>query len=382
MHIDRDRLVRTLADLVRIPSVNPTFSDGSTNEAAIAEHVAELLAAIGMDVERVEPEPGRRSIVATLRGSGGGRSLILYAHLDTVGPGDMAQPFEPRVEDGRMYGRGTLDMKCGLAACVEAVRTLAAGGPLRGDVIVVGVADEEDASIGMEAVRATTRADAAIVTEPTDLQLCLAHKGFCWIEVVVHGRAAHGSSFEEGIDANLRMGRVLARLETLERELRARTPHPLTGPPSLHAGMLHGGSGPSIYAAECRLQIERRLVPGETAAQAVAEVEAVVAALRAEDPTFQATVRQLLTRGPLTVDADADVVRVVSEAAAHVLGAPPPRFGAGGWMDSALLAEAGVDTVIFGPAGAGAHADVEWVDLDSVAAVAQVLVLASRELCA
>jgi acetylornithine deacetylase len=243
------------------------------------------------------------------------------------------------------------------------------------------VADEEMASLGMEDVLKRHRPHSAIVTEPTALALCTAHKGFSWIAVETIGRAAHGSRFDEGIDANLRMGRFLAELEKLERDLRHRPPHPLVGPPSLHAGVLRGGTAPSVYAARCRLDVERRRIPGETDGQALAELQAIADRLAAADPTFRAELTPGLARDPFEVPGDAAIVQAVERAAAEVLGRTPERVGQGGWMDSALLAGAGVETVVIGADGAGAHADEEWVDLDSVAKLAEILVRAAVEHC-
>ncbi|MGH7542524.1 MAG: M20/M25/M40 family metallo-hydrolase, partial [Gemmatimonadota bacterium] len=309
-------------------------------------------------------------------------SLMLYAHLDTVGIEGMEDPFEPAIREGRLYGRGAYDMKGGLAACLAAARALAEEGPsLAGDVVVAAVADEEVASLGMADALTAVVPDAAIVTEPTELEICLAHKGFAWIEVTTHGRAAHGSRFEEGIDANLRMGRFLTRLEGLERELRASTPHPLVGPPSLHAALLEGGTGPSTYAERCRLTIERRTVPGETAESALAGIRALLDRLHEEDPSFEAEAVTTLARGPFETDARSPIARALEEAANAVLGTRPPLVGRPYWMDAALLGAAGVDTVVMGPAGAGAHAAEEWVDLASVAKLAEILVRAAIEYC-
>jgi acetylornithine deacetylase len=303
--------------------------------------------------------------------------------MDTVGIGGMPEPFSGEVRDGRMYGRGTYDMKGGLAACIAAARAIAASGtPLAGDLHVLGVADEEVASLGLLDVLKTFRPDAAIVTEPTELDLSLAHKGFLWIEVETEGRAAHGSRFDLGIDANLRMGRFLAKLDGLERELRERPGHPLVGPPSLHAGTLHGGTAPSIYAASCRLEIERRTVPGETEAGCLAELQALADELAAADPTFRARIRPTLTRPAFEVAADAPIVQTVTTAATHVLGKAPAALGHTFWMDASLLAEAGVETVVLGAHGTGAHADEEWVDLGSVVQLSEILARTAAAWCA
>jgi acetylornithine deacetylase len=382
MHIDTEHLTATLARMVRIDSINPFFNDGKGDERAIAAFVAEELRGLGMRVETYEPEPHRMSVVGTLPGKGDGRSLMLYGHMDTVGVAGMAEPFSGAVRDGRMYGRGTYDMKGGLAACLAAAKAVAESGErLSGDLLVCGVADEEVASLGMIDVLTRVKPDAAVVTEATELDVCLAHKGFCWIEVETIGRAAHGSRVDEGIDANLRMGRFLSRLEALEQELRRRPAHPLAGPPSLHAGVLRGGSAPSVYAAQCHLEVERRTVPGETEAGCVAELQAIVDRLAEADPTFQARVRPFLTREAFEVAADAPVVQAVTAAATEVRGRRPAQMGHSFWMDAAILAAAGVETVVIGPAGAGAHADVEWVDMDSVHRLAEILARTAVSVC-
>ena len=382
MKIDRDFLVRTLADLVRINSVNPTLVEGGAGESEIATYVAESLARAGLEVRRIEPEPGRPSVVGILRGRRAGRSLMLNAHYDTVGVDGMAGPFSAAIRDGKLYGRGAYDMKGSLAACMAAAKALAASQALEaGSLVVAAVADEEYGSLGTAAVIREVKTDAAIVTEPTALNVCLAHKGYLWIEVATEGRAAHGSRFQEGIDANMRMGRFLAELDQLERELRGRPGHRLVGPPSLHAPMIAGGTGLSTYAASCKLQIERRTVPGETEAQAVAEIHRIADRLASVDPTFRATVRCFFGREPFEVAADAAIVRTVDRAAESVLGRKPAHFGDTPWMDAALLQAAGTETVVIGPRGAGAHAAAEWVDVESVAQLAEILVRAALDYC-
>jgi acetylornithine deacetylase len=381
--IDRDFALATLQGLVRINSINPSLVPGSPGEAEIAGFIGDTLRAMGAAVSRHTPEPGRTSVVGVLPGTGGGRALMLNAHVDTVGVAGMDEPFAGALRDGRVYGRGAYDMKGSLAACLTALKALAeAGQHLRGDVLVAAVADEEYASLGTADLIGCYAVDGAIVTEPTELDLCLAHKGFVWVEVETRGRAAHGSRFDLGVDANLRMGRYLARLEGLERALRARPPHPLVGPPSLHAALLSGGSGLSTYAERCRLQIERRTIPGESEAQVAGELQALADALAAEDPSFIVSVRPFFVREPFEVAPSAAIVSAVDAAAQAVLGRAPRRLGQTPWMDSALLAAAGVETVVIGPAGAGAHAAVEWVDFESVVQLAEILVKAAEAYCA
>jgi len=380
--INRDYLIRTLVDLVRINSINPTLVPGGAGESEIAGYVAESLARMGLEVRTIEPEPGRPSIVGELRGERPGRSLMLNAHYDTVGIEGMPEPFSAAIRDGRLYGRGAYDMKGSLAALMAAAKALAESGAMvAGSLVVAAVADEEYGSLGTAAVIRELHTDAAIVTEPTALKVCLAHKGYLWIEVETAGRAAHGSRFQDGIDANMRMGRFLVELDRLERHLRMRPLHALVGPPSLHAAMMSGGTGLSTYAASCKLQIERRTVPGETEAQAVREIQEIADKLAADDPTFHATVRCFFAREPFEVGPPARIVQVVDRATEQVLGRNPAHFGDTPWMDAALLAAAGTETVVIGPAGAGAHAVEEWVDIESVAQLAEILVRAAVEYC-
>lgn len=380
--IDQEYLVATLEELVRINSINPSLVPGAPGETAISGFAAETMRRLGLEVDTFEPAPGRPSVVGRLRGSGGGRSLMLNGHLDTVGVEGMADPFTPVLRDGRLYGRGAFDMKGSLAACLAAAKGLGdAGTRLRGDLLLAAVADEEYASMGTAEVARRVRVDGAIVTEATDLDICLAHKGFVWLEVETIGRAAHGSRFELGIDANMRMGRVLAALEALERHLRARKPHALVGPPSLHASLLRGGSELSTYAASCTLGIERRIVPGETEAQAASEVGAILDRLAAADPTFRATSKVLLTREPFEVSPEAPLVQAVRTAVSRRRGAAPRVIGQPWWTDAALLAAAGAETLLVGPTGAGAHAAEEWVDLRSLEDLAGILVEVAVSYC-
>ncbi len=393
MKIDRDYLFSTLAELVRINSVNPTLApnsknggNGSNGEAEIAEYAAAALGSLGLEVQKFEPEPGRVSVVGVLRGtgapSGKAKSLMLNAHYDTVGIEGMHEPFSPAIRDGKMFGRGTYDMKGSFAAQMAAAKSIVDSAErLRGDLVIAAVADEEYGSIGTRDLIRHMKTDAAIVTEPTAARICLAHKGYLWIEVETIGRAAHGSKFEQGIDANMRMGRFLGELEKLERELRARPPHPLVGPPSLHAAMIHGGEGLSTYAASCKLQVERRTIPGEIESQVVSELQQIVDRLTAADPAFKAAVRPYFVRDSFEIARDAAIVGAVGRAAAKVLDREPEYIGDTPWMDAALLQAAGIETVVIGPAGGGAHAAVEWVELESVAQIAAILAEAAIDYC-
>ena len=357
-----------ICELVAIESVNPDIAASGGGETAIAGFVASWLRAEGLLVEIVEPVPGRPSVVGVLRGSGGGRSLMLNAHMDTVGAGGMAAAFSPMVREGRVYGRGAYDMKASLAAIMVTARE-AARLRLKGDLIVTAVADEEVASLGTSAVLEKFRADFGIVTEPTELQLCLAHKGFVWLEVETHGVAAHGSRSDLGVDAIAHMGRVLTGVLDLDSRLREGPRHRLLGAGSIHASLIEGGQEMSTYPARCVAKLERRTVPGEDGASSLREIQELIGEERA-------TARVLLERPPSEVAGDHPLTRVVALAAAD-----PVLIGVAYWMDMALLNAAGIPAVAYGPEGEGAHADVEWVDMASVERCVQVYLRAAELLC-
>jgi acetylornithine deacetylase len=381
--IDRDYIIQTLAELVRINSANPSLSADGKGEAELGAFVASELEKLGTKVDTYVLQPGRVNVVGVLKGSGNGRSLLLNAHMDTVGvDGMVIEPFGAEIRDGRMYGRGSQDMKGSLAAMLGVVQALQDGGvELAGDLLITAVADEEYASLGTEDLIQHVKADAAIVTEPTDLNICRAHRGFIWFDVETFGRAAHGSRFNEGIDANMRMGRFLAQLDKLEKELRRRPAHPLTGPPSLHAAQIRGGAEVSIYADHCYLQIERRTVPGETEQGATAELQAIIDRLAAEDPTFKATVKPTFQREPFEIGAESLIVQTLEQVMVTRSGNKPTHTGQTFWTDAALLAEAGMETVLIGPTGYGLHSAEEWVDLESVVELANILAETAINYC-
>jgi acetylornithine deacetylase len=369
-----------LTALVGIDSVNPSLIPGAAGEAAIAQFVSAWLKERGISTEVYEAVPGRPSVVARVPGRGGGRSLLLNAHMDTVGVVGMTDPFLARIQDGRLYGRGAYDMKGSLAACLLALEDVRAAG-LSGDVLLAAVADEEHASLGTQAVLEHVRADAAIVTEPTSLAICIAHKGFSWHEVTTHGVAAHGSRPDLGVDAIAHMGRILTRLEALQADLARRPLHPLLGHGSLHASLISGGQELSSYPAACTLQVERRTLPGEATATVENEIQTILTKLAAGDPRFQAAHRTTLVRPPFSVPPEAAIVQTLHQQAAQVLAQPPAMIGASFWMDAAFFAAAGIPTVAFGPHGDGAHAVEEWVELRSVEQCREVLVRTIHAFC-
>lgn len=367
-------LLDLLLTLSRIDSINPDLVAGGAGEAEVAHLVEGWARTNGLRVEVQLVEPGRPNVIVTAPGTGGGRSLMLNAHTDVVGVVGYDQPFEPRVEADRIGGRGVLDTKIGVAtALVLAKRALALG--LRGDVVVAAVIDEECGSKGTEALVADGRwnTDAAVVLEPTELEIVHAHRGWCWGRVLVHGRAAHGSRPDRGVDAIVHSAPVLSGLVALQRRLAAE-PHPLLGAASVHASLIEGGSEMSTYPALVRIDLERRLLPGETAATLLAELEAIAAMVEAP---ATATVTTSMDRAPLLVDAEAPIVRAMRDAG------PELAHGASAfWTDAALLAGAGIPSAVFGPGGGGIHETIEWLDLASFEVFERVLWRTITSFCA
>lgn len=373
-------IVELLQQLVAIDSINPDLVPGGAGEARIARFVAEWFERAGLEVVWVEVAPGRPNVIGIARGTGGGRSLLLNAHMDTVGVAGMEHPHEPSIENNRLYGRGAYDMKGGLAAIMTAGAWAKQQG-LRGDVIVTAVVDEEYGSIGTASIVQHWHADAAIVTEPTELDICTAHKGFVWLDVETFGVAAHGSLPNLGVDAIVKMGNVLVELETLAATLQSTPPHPLLDNGSVHASLIQGGQERSSYPQHCSLSVERRTIPGETVQQVEAELSTILARIAANDPTFQAKVTTGLVRDPFEVSFNEPIVQTVLRQATRILGHEISEGGMAAWTDAALLSTVGIPTVIFGPGGKGAHAIVEWSDIIQVERCAEILAATAEDFC-
>ena len=361
-----------LSDLVSVNSVNPSLVPGAPGEAAVAEVAAQALRAGGLDVVFQEAAPGRPNVVGLLEGREPGPAIMLCGHLDTVGVEGMTNPFTPRVVDGRLYGRGAQDMKGGVAAMIAAAAELAADWR-RGRLLVACVADEEYESVGADALVQEWTADAAIVTEPTDLTMAVGHKGFAWIEVTTTGRAAHGSRPREGRDAIVDMARVLIELDARDRELQARPPSEHQGTASLHASIITGGRELSVYPDRCVLQIERRTVSGEEDSVIIREMNAILESLHAADHGFRADARLMTSRPPYRL-SPAEPLPLALAASLESRGLSTTAAGMSFWTDAAILAGAGIPSVLFGPGGAGLHSVEEYVNIADVDACCEVLI--------
>ena len=362
--------------MVRIPSVNPALETGGAGESEVAALTLGWLESWGFEARLEEGAPGRCNVVGGDAAGGAAQcpALLFNGHLDTVGvSGMVVPPFGAALEDGRMIGRGSCDMKGGVAALLAAAASLAESGH-PGEIQVALTADEEHASLGMQAlVAGGVRADAAVVCEPTELAVMPAHKGFVWMRALFRGRAAHGSRPEIGIDAIRHAALYAAELEELGVRLSRRPAHPLLGRPSFHFGTVAGGSTPSVYPDRCELVIERRTLPGEEEAKVERDFADALDALRGRIPEVDATLEKTLSRPGTEVPVDSALVQGLLSAGAAE-GTDPRVEGMTAWVDAAYLNQAGIPAVCFGPGSiARAHTDDEWAPVDEIESCASIL---------
>lgn len=371
--IDQDATVELTRQLIAIDSVNPDLVAGGAGESEIAAFTADWLTKRGFECRLLEPSPGRVSVLAIAAGTGGGRSIMLNGHLDTVALSSYdGDGLLPEVRDGELHGRGTYDMKSGVAAIMTAAAS-AATDPHTGDIVVALVADEEYASTGTSEVLRHVVTDTAIVVEPSGLDLMVAHRGFVWAEVTVHGVAAHGSRPDLGVDAIAKAGSFLTAIEDLGHRLASGEQHPLLATGSIHASTITGGTEASTYPDRCVIVVERRTIPGEDVSFVEAELRTILDAIATDDPAFSYDLDIGTHRPPFAAHPESVVAAAVTDSFREVTGSDPVVRGEAFWTDAALLAEAGVDVVLFGVDGGGAHAATEWVTLSSLETLTDTL---------
>ena len=384
MSIPQGDAVALTRELVRVDSRNPTLAAGAPGEGPVARALARILESWGFRVDLREAAPGRPNVIARIgEAHTGARTLMFNGHLDVVGVEGMThEPWSAEEQGGRIYGRGATDMKGGVASMCAAAARAAANGALAGEIVVTGVVDEEYESIGTRSLVASgIRADAAIVTEPTRLQIMPAHKGFVWIDVTVHGRAAHGSRWDIGVDAIRHAGLLLAELDTFDIQTLPQRSHPLLGRPSLHASTIDGGIGLSTYPDRCHFTIERRTLPGESVAQVMTELEALYSRVRAARPELHADLGLIFSQLPSDVSVNAPIVQAL-DAALRASGNAVQLTGMSAWTDAALLNDAGIPAICFGPGDISlAHAAEEYIQIDEIRRATDVLTAMAQDWC-
>lgn len=366
------------AELIAIDSVNPSLVPGAAGESRIAAFCAEWLRERGFEVTVLDTVPGRPTVVGVSRGTGDAPAVLLNGHLDTVSASSAL--LSPVEREGRLIGRGAFDTKGGVAALMVAAARVAAE-PHPGDLVVGLVADEEFGSLGTEELLAHLAADrarpvdAAIVVEPSQLELTLAHRGFAWFEIAIEGVAAHGSMPEQGVDAIAHAGLILRALDELSASLAAVPAHPLLGTGTVRVSTIHGGVDAATVAPACTLTLERRFLPGETPDDVEAQLRSALGHLLDDSAAgaARATLARLVARGAFEADPESAVVRAVAASAEAVLGTPAAVRGEPFWTDAGLVAEAGIPCLVIGVAGGGAHADEEWATTASIRQLTDII---------
>jgi acetylornithine deacetylase len=378
--IDKTFTIETLQKLVQINSVNPALEENGGGEQEIARYIFCLLKEMEIEADMDEIAPCRFNVTGRIRGESGGRSLMLNAHMDTVGVSGMADPFSGTINDGKLYGRGAYDMKASIAAILTAAKAIKEQNILlKGDLILSFVADEEYESIGAQELVKSFRTDVAIVTEPTDMNICTAHRGFGIWKISTKGKTAHGGNHHLGRDANMYAGLLIAELYKLSQKLPNERKHSLCGEASLHLPLVKGGRSLFIYSDTCTIHLERRTLPGETYESVESEIRDIMTRLERKYPGFQTETEPVIWRSPYEIDVSRPIVKETSKAVQNITGEEPELIGHNWWEDSAIFGEAGIETVILGPKGGGIHEDVEWVELDSIVALAEVFLAVSKQ---
>ena len=381
MPASASQVIELLRALVRIESVTPSLIPTGAGEAKVAAYIADWLAGAGAEVEVLEAAPGRPNVLGRLRGSGGGPTLCLNAHSDTVGyAGWPDEALVPRVDGDRIYGLGAADDKGGCAAAMLALAAISESGPrLRGDLLVACVADEEGRSIGTEHLVCQGGIDAAIVIEPQPThELVVEHQGFGWIDVITHGVAAHGCEPDTGVDAIVHLAEVITRLHRLDREVFQPHPSTLNGRTVFHTGTVSGGTDYATYPSRAHVGIEIGTQPGESLSDRVAEIEAIFADIAASEKRFSGEVVVRLEREPFVARGHEALQDVVTEAMRTVLGREPAITGMNGWTDAALLQAAGIPTLLLGSTGGNYHTAGEWASISEIVRLTEILERTAR----
>ena len=378
---DVEELLRAL---VEIDSVTPWLIPGGAGEGAIARYMADWLTPTGVEIVLEEVEPGRPNLIATLAGSGGGRSLCLNAHSDTVGYANWAdRALRPERRGDRLIGVGTADDKSSCAIGMLALRQVAASGiRLRGDLVLACTVDEEGASIGTSDLVRRHTYDAALILEPDLLgRAIVEHQGFGWVDIVVHGKAAHGSAPEDGIDAIVHMAEVVRGLAQLDARFAA-APDPRNGRTALHTSTIQGGTDYATYPSRCVLGIEIGTQPGEHLAARIADIEAIFEDCRRRLPDFRAEVQVRIEREPFLAEGHDALLAASGRAIEAVTGRPMVLDGLNAWTDAALMQAAGIPTILLGAAGGQYHSPDEWASLSECTAMVEVIERIAADFCA
>ena len=367
--VSQEELNNLISDLVKIPST----PDSENYEKDVAEFIYEFFQNEGIESKLQKVKDERPNVVAKIKGTGEGKSLMLTGHMDTVPAYDMdIEPFSGEIRDGKIFGRGSVDMKGPLACMILALVAIKrADIKLKGDLIFVGVIEEEYKSFGTEyLVKNGPKADAAIVGEPTKLDIAAGHRGLEWLEITIEGKTAHGGTASEGINAISKAAKFINKVEEELLPQFAERTHDLIGPPTLNFGVIKGGTQPSSVAGECKIQIDRRWTPLETLDQVFADLNGIIKELQKEDKDFKASVKRIpsnmatMDHKPMEISLDHPLVKKLQKATETIRKKKADIISFPGWTDASLISNfANIDTVVFGPGDIScAHSEVEYID--------------------
>ena len=360
-------LIQTLSDLVRINSVNSSY-EGGPGEAEVAAYVRRFFEQRGLEVSEQIVFPGRNNVLVRLPGRNPDRRLVLEAHMDTVSvKGMTVPPFEPTISDGKLHGRGSVDDKAGLATMMHALAAIHESGEKPPcDVLLAAVVDEEFSFRGVVKLVEGLKADAAIVAEPTEMRTVIASKGTLRWRIVVRGKAAHSAKPHLGINAVNHMARIVLELEKDHAALAAH-PHPLLGPATCNVGVIRGGVQVNFVPDECAIEIDRRMLPGETAAGVLAHYQSILDVLKKQHADLDAMMEPpMLVDEALETSADSAIARAACSTL-RAMGLDDTPGGVPFCSDASKLSRAGIPTIIFGPGSIDrAHVADEHVEIDQV----------------
>lgn len=387
-HYALESLVGLTQELIR----HPSHVHYPGRETEVGHYLAQYCRKKGFEVEVKPIVDGRVNVVVTLKGSGGGKSLLLNGHLDTVPPGDMDfDPYEAFIEDGHIHGRGAVDMKGPIASMITMMEALKNSGiRLKGDVIFTGVIGEEEQSEGTEdLVKSNIQAQGAIVGEPSSREFSAGHRGLEWLEINVKGKAAHGGMPHLGINAIEKASLLIEKIKTELYPKIAERSHPLMGKSVMNFGRIEGGLQPSTVAADCKIQIDRRYIAGETVQSVIAEYQELIDELSALDPEFSAEITRMpnnmltLDHLPLATDLEEPIVLSLKKAMEIVLEKKPVMSTKRGWTDASLISNyAHIPTVVYGPGHiAYSHTRNEKVAISELVEAVEVYFLTALDFC-
>jgi len=383
MVVERE-LIDLVCQLVQIDSVNPWLVKSGVGEAEVVRTIAAWLEPYGLQIHLDEAEEGRFNMVARLPGSGAGKSLCLYAHTDTVGY-DLwrERALHPRVDGDRLFGLGAADDKGHCAAAMLALKSIVEKQVrLGGDLWLALLIDEEGTSSGAFDFVKRYKPDGLVVLEPFGLgSITVTHQGFGWLDIIVKGRAAHGSAPEAGIDSILHMAEVISRLGQLDRLKYAPTAHPLNGKIVFHTGVISGGTDYATYPAECVLGIEIGTQPGESIQDRLSEIQAIFEEVKGLHPNFEGHVQVRLARDPFQARDHEALWDILASQVEVVTGEKVRATGENAWGDAAIFQEAGIPTLMLGAKGDNLHAPDEWVSISELHKLIEIIEATAIRFC-